>query len=174
MELTLLVVALFIGLLLIPIGLPGLWLMVGATLVFSYLAPSGPRLGLITIVGIAVLALVAEIIEFSLGGRFARKYGGSRRAGWGAIIGGLVGAIIGVPIFLVGSMIGAFIGAFAGALLAELTRGTAVGAATRVAKGALIGRAVAVAMKVAIGVVLMVWVVSVLLLSGPSGSPVLR
>jgi len=159
MEVTLLALALLAGLFLIPFGLPGLWIMVGAALLFSYLAPTGAQLGLTTIIGITLLALIAEIIEFVLGGRYARKYGGSRRAGWGAIIGGLVGAVIGVPIPLVGSMVGAFLGSFAGALVAELTRGTAVGPATRVAKGALIGRVVAVAGKVAIGMVLIVWVV---------------
>ena len=159
MEVTLLALALLAGLILIPFGLPGLWIMVGAALLFSSVASTGAQLGLTTIIGITLLALIAEMIEFVLGGRYARKYGGSRRAGWGAIIGGLVGAVIGVPIPLVGSMIGAFLGSFAGALAAELTRGTAVGPATRVAKGALIGRVVAVAVKVAIGMVLIVWVV---------------
>jgi uncharacterized protein YqgC (DUF456 family) len=174
MDIVLLALALVVGLLLIPLGLPGLWVMVGAALVFSYVAPAGSRLGLTTILGIALLALIAEVIEFVLGGRYARKYGGSRRAGWGAIIGGVVGALIGVPVPIIGSMIGAFLGSFAGALVAELTRGTAVGPATRVAKGALIGRAVAVAVKAAIGLVLIVWVISALLLWGPSGVPATR
>ena len=171
MELALLVIVLVFGLLLIPFGLPGLWLMVGATLVFSYLAPAGRGPGVMTLIAITLLALVAEVIEFVLGGRYARKYGGSRRAGWGAILGGLVGAVVGVPVPLIGSMIGAFIGAFAGALIAELTHGTAVGTATRVAKGALIGRAVAVAVKVALGLVLIVWVVFASLLSAPAETP---
>jgi uncharacterized protein YqgC (DUF456 family) len=159
MEVIVLVVVMLLGLLLIPLGLPGLWLMVGAALVFSYLAPAGRQLGVATLAGIAILALIAEIIEFMLGGRYARKYGGSRRAEWGAIIGGLVGAFVGVPVPLIGSMIGAFVGSFVGALGAELSRGSEVGPATRAAKGALIGRAVAVAVKVGIGLVLIVWVV---------------
>jgi len=161
MELTLLAVALVLGLILIPFGLPGLWLMVGAALLYSYAEPE--RVGIVTILGITGLAVVAEVIEFTLAGRYAKKYGGSRRAGWGAILGGIVGAFVGVPIPIIGSMIGAFVGAFAGALVAELTRGTAATAATRVATGALIGRVAAVAMKVAVGLVLAVWLAAVLL-----------
>src|SRR3712207_5504062 len=112
MDVLLLVAALVIGLILIPFGLPGLWLMVGAALVYSYVAPE--RLGIWTILGITALAVVAEVIEFVLAGRYARKYGGSRRAGWGAIVGGMVGAIVGVPVPVLGSLVGAFVGAFAG------------------------------------------------------------
>lgn len=161
MEIILLFAALVAGLLLIPFGLPGLWLMVGAALLYSYAAPD--RLGIVTILGITALAVVAEVMEFGLAGRYARKYGGSKRAGWGAILGGIAGAIVGVPLPVVGSMIGAFFGAFAGALVAELTVGKDARAATRVATGALIGRVVSVAMKVGVGLVLMVWVAAALL-----------
>ena len=155
MEELLLALALVVGLLLIPLGLPGLWLMVGATLLYSYVKPS---ISIWTIGALTVLAVIAEMIEFVLSGRYALKYGGSRRAGWGAIIGGVVGAFIWTPLPVIGPMIGAFAGAFVGAWLAEVTRGAAVGGATRVATGALIGRIVAVAMKVGIGLVLAVWV----------------
>ena len=156
MEELLLAIALVAGLLLIPLGLPGLWLMVGATLLYSYAKP-GISVG--TIGALTVLALIAEGIEFALSGRYARKYGGSRRAGWGAIIGGVVGAFVWTPLPVIGPMIGAFAGAFIGAWLAEMTKqGAAISGATRVATGALLGRIVAVAMKVGIGMVLAVWV----------------
>jgi uncharacterized protein YqgC (DUF456 family) len=161
-EELLLMLALFVGLALIPFGLPGLWVMVGAALIYSWAAPD--RLGVITLVGLTALAVVAEVLEFLTAGRYTRKYGGSRRAAWGAIIGGVAGAIIGVPVPIVGSVIGAFVGSFAGALAAEMTLGGRVGDATRVATGALIGRAVATALKVAIGVALLAWVVLVLLM----------
>src|SRR5919204_1561331 len=154
----LLVAAMLLGLIMIPFGLPGLWVMVGAVLVYSYLGPPS-AVGVVTLIAVAVLAAVGELLEFALSGRYARKYGGSRRAGWGAILGGIVGAFVGVPIFLIGSMIGAFLGAFVGAWVAELTRGTEVGAATRVATGALLGRIAAVAAKVGIGLVILVWTI---------------
>ncbi len=158
MELLLLVLALIAGLLLIPFGLPGLWVMVGAAVLYGYAVPSG-GIGTVTLVATALLATSAEVAEFMLGGRYARKYGGSRRAEWGAIIGGVVGAFVGLPIPLLGSLIGAFAGAFVGAWLAERSRGTAMGPATRVATGALVGRVVAAAVKVGVGVVIAVWIV---------------
>jgi hypothetical protein len=157
MEMLLLWIALVVGLVLIPLGFPGLWVMAGAVLLTSVLRPDGP-IGMWTIVIAFAFAVVGEALEFVLGGRFARRYGGSRRAGWGAVIGSLIGTFAGVPVPIIGSMVGAFIGAFAGALVAEMTRGTQVGSATRVATGALLGRIAAVAMKVGLGVMLIGWV----------------
>jgi uncharacterized protein len=156
MELLLLVAVLFLSFVMIPFGLPGLWIMVGAALAYQLLVPGS--VGTTTVVGTAVLALVAEVLEFTLAGRYARKYGGSRRAGWGAIIGSIAGAIIGVPIPVIGSIIGGFVGAFVGAFIAERSRGTELGGASRVATGALIGRVVAAAMKTGIGVAIAVWI----------------
>jgi hypothetical protein len=162
METLLLVIALLVGLALIPLGLPGLWVMVGAALIYSFAEPD--RIGIPTLVVLVALAIVAEVLEFLAAGKYAKKYGGSKRAGWGAIIGGIVGAIVGVPVPLIGSVIGAFVGSFGGALVAEMTLGSRMGDATRVAKGALIGRAIATALKVAIGIALLAWVVIVLLI----------
>jgi uncharacterized protein YqgC (DUF456 family) len=152
----LLAIGLLLSLLLVPLGLPGLWVMVGLALLFDLLTPA-PAIGMATLLGVAVLALVAEGIEFVLGARYTRRYGGSRRAGWGAILGGLVGAVIGVPVPIVGPMIGAFLGAFVGALGAEYTVDRDARVATRAAVGALIGRAAAVAVKVGIGFVMATW-----------------
>jgi uncharacterized protein YqgC (DUF456 family) len=148
MDILILVALLALGLLLIPFGLPGTWIMAGSALGYSLLVPGS--IGTFTVVVVAIMALVGELIEFSLTARYARKYGGSRRASWGAIIGGMVGAFMGVPVPVVGSIVGAFAGAFVGAFVAELTR-SSIGSATKVATGALIGRALAAAMKVGIG-----------------------
>jgi uncharacterized protein YqgC (DUF456 family) len=150
MAAVLLVVILVVGILLVPFGLPGLWVMAGGVLVYDLAVPGG-GIGLPLVIGTAAAALVGEVLDLALAGRYARKYGGSRRAGWGALLGSLVGAVVGVPLPVVGSVVGAFVGAFAGALLAELTRRTEVRAATRVATGALIGRVVAAGVKVGIG-----------------------
>jgi uncharacterized protein YqgC (DUF456 family) len=156
MELLLLAAVLLLSFVMIPFGLPGLWIMVGAALAYQLLLPG--TIGMVTLVGTALLALVAEVLEFTLAGRYARKYGGSRRAGWGAIIGSIVGAIVGVPIPILGSIVGGFVGAFVGAFIAERSRGTELAGSSRVATGALVGRAVAAAMKTGIGVVIAVWV----------------
>src|SRR3989442_15546976 len=61
------------------------------------------------------LALVGEIVETWLGFRLGRRYGGSCRAGRGALVGGSVGAVGGVPVPIIGSVSGGVVGAFAGA-----------------------------------------------------------
>ena len=157
MELLLLGVAFAGCLFLIPLGLPGLWLMLAAAFVYDILMPGADPIGIWNIAGATVLAVLAEVAEFSLAGKYAQKYGGSKRAGWGAIIGGIVGAFMGVPVPIIGSVIGAFGGAFAGALLFEYTATRNTGTATRVAWGALVGRVVAAALKVGVGVAMAAW-----------------
>ena len=156
MGVLLLAFLLFACLLIIPLGLPGTWLMLGIAAVYS--AMTGDSIGWITILLVGVIAVIAEVLEFMLASRFARKYGGSRRAGWGAIVGGIVGAFVGVPVPIIGSVIGAFAGSFVGALVFEYTRERSHVTATRVAWGALVGRAVATAMKSAVGVVIAAWI----------------
>ncbi|HEX6049133.1 MAG TPA: DUF456 domain-containing protein [Gemmatimonadaceae bacterium] len=160
MEILIFAVVLLLSLLLIPLGLPGLWLMIGAALGYNALVAGDP-IGWFAIGGSLVLAVIAEVLEFTLSARYTQKYGGSRRAAWGAILGGIAGAIVGVPVPVIGSVIGAFIGSFAGALVAEYTRREATaGTATKVATGALIGRVVAAAMKTTIGVAIAAWLVA--------------
>ena len=156
MELLLLAAVLLLGFIMIPFGLPGIWVMVGAGLVYQLLVPG--TIAMTTVAAVAGLAVVAEVLEFTLAGRYARRYGGSRRAEWGAIIGSIVGAIVGVPIPIIGSIVGGFLGAFVGAFAAERSRGTALSGASRAATGALIGRVVAAALKTGIGVVIALWI----------------
>ena len=140
------------GLLMVPLGLPGTWLQVIAIGAYAY--ATHWRLGW-WIFGIAlVLAAMAEEVEFIMGGRFARKYGGSKRAAWGAILGGLVGALVGTPVPVIGSVIGAFVGAFIGAAALELTANSELRGAMRVGWGAFLGRLAAAAMKSAVGVLI--------------------
>jgi uncharacterized protein len=157
MAVAILILVLVGALVIIPLGLPGTWVMVGAALLYN--AAVHERIGTVAIVGTLVLALVGELLEFSLAARFTRRYGGSRRAGWGAILGGFAGAFVGVPVPVVGPVIGAFVGAFAGALVAELTVRGDHRTAARVATGALLGRVSAAAMKIALGMVIAVWIV---------------
>ncbi len=157
LSVLLLAAVLIFCLLLVAIGLPGTWLMIGAALLFGPVT-GRPGVGVATVIAIFVLATIAELIEFKLALRYTSRYGGSRRAGWGAILGGIVGAIVGLPIPVVGSVIGAFVGAFGGALLAELTTGSTTGSATQAAKGALIGRVMGTATKCGIGVVMATWI----------------
>jgi uncharacterized protein YqgC (DUF456 family) len=146
-----------LSLILIVLGMPGLWVMVASAVTYNLVVPGDP-IGWFTLVAVAVLALVAELLEFTMTGRYARKYGGSRRAGWGAIIGSIVGAMVGFPVPIVGPIIGAFVGSFLGALVAELTGGASAGASTRVATGALIGLVVSTVLKIGIGFTIGIWI----------------
>lgn len=146
------------GLLLIPLGLPGLWLLVLGVIGYGALTDFR-SVGAVTI-GLAVaLALIGEVLESWIGFRYAKKYGGSSRAGWGALIGGLAGAMAGVPVPVVGSVIGAFLGSFAGAALFEYTASRRTGVAMGAGWGAVVGRAAAAAIKIALGLVMVVIVV---------------
>jgi uncharacterized protein len=151
----LLITCLLAGLLLIPFGLPGLWVMLLGMVAYGWLTDFRT----LSAVGLTLafaLAVLGEAIEAWLGFHFARRYGGSSRAGWGALVGGLVGAVVGVPVPLLGSVIGGFLGAFAGAALFEYTRARRTGAAASAGWGAVLGRATAAAVKMAIGIVIAV------------------
>ena len=143
------------GLALIPLGLPGLWVIVLGILGFGWLTDFR-TLGLGTVVLILALALLGEAVEAYVGFRFAQRYGGSRRAGWGALIGGLIGAIVGVPVPVIGSVIGAFAGAFVGAAVLEYSKARHSEGAVRAGWGAVLGRALAAGFKIGVGVVLVV------------------
>ena len=153
LALTLLISLSVIGLCLIPLGLPGLWVMVVGIIAYGWLT-SFHTVSALTIGIVLVIALAGEIIESWIGFRFAKRYGGSSRSGWGALIGGVIGAVIGVPIAIIGSVIGAFIGSFIGAALFEFSASRQAGVATRAGWGAVVGRAAAAAMKIALGLVI--------------------
>src|SRR6266567_6899871 len=142
------------GLALVALGLPGLWLICAVVLGFGLLT-GFHSIGFVTIGIMVALALLGELLELWLGFGLARRYGGSPRAGWGALLGGLVGAVVGVPVPVVGSVIGGFVGSFAGAALLEYSRSTAA-TAVRAGWGAVLGRAAAAAVKIALGIVIAV------------------
>ena len=158
-DILILLAAVLGGLVMIPLGLPGIWLMLIAGIGHRLLV-TPPTIGWHTIAVLAVIAAGAEWLEFSVSGRYTTKYGGSRRAAWGAILGGLAGAFVGIPIPVVGSVVGAFAGAFGGALIGESSLERDHGKAARVATGALIGRAVATALKSLAGCLIGVWLLA--------------
>lgn len=151
----LLAVCCIVGLVLVPLGLPGLWLMVLGVIGYGWLTDFH-SVGVVTICIVLGLAVLGEIVEWWVGFWCAERYGGTRRAGWGALIGGIVGAVVGVPVPVIGSVIGAFVGSFAGAVLFQLTREGSAGVALRAGWGAVLGRAAAAALKMALGVVIAV------------------
>ncbi|MEM7415830.1 MAG: DUF456 domain-containing protein [Gemmatimonadota bacterium] len=127
----------------IPLGLPGLWLMVVVTMGLVLAGSLSWAAGLI----VAGVVLVAEVSEFLVLKRFGTAYGGSRRAFWGALAGGMLGLFVGVPVPIVGSVITAFLGTFLGAGIVTFVETLSLERSARVGWGVLLARTAAVALK---------------------------
>src|SRR4051812_3641984 len=149
----LLIISGIAGLVLIPLGLPGLWVILLGIVGYGWLTDFRTLSAGFLILAIG-LAFLGEVLESWIGFRFARRYGGSRRAGLGALVGGLIGAIVGVPLPVIGSVIGGFVGAFLGAAVFEFSRAREAGGSVRAGWGAVLGRAAAAAIKMALGLVM--------------------
>lgn len=151
MLLVLLVASFVVGLILVPLGLPGLWVMVVSLFGYALLGDF-QQIGFQTLVLATALAAGGEVLELIIGWRFAQKHGASRRAGWGAIVGGLAGTLMGMPIPLLGTVVGGFLGAFLGAALFEATGNTEWRKFVAAGWGAILGKAAAAAVKVGLGI----------------------
>lgn len=146
----LLVAVLMVGaLLVIPFGVPGVWIMVLLLLVGTFSGTLSWSLWLF-LVG---LALVAELGEFWILKRVGDRYGASKKAFWGAIIGGFIGVLIGTPVPVVGSVLAGFLGTFVGAGAVTLWESRSLGAASKVGVGVLVARTLAISLKIGVGVV---------------------
>jgi uncharacterized protein len=141
-----------VALFLTPLGVPGLWIMVAVLGVGTWLG----AVGVTILVMCVVLAAAAEVVEYMIIDRLNVRYGGSRLAFWGAIIGGVAGVLIGMPVPVIGSIIAGFLGSFAGAAVATLYETRKVESAARVGWGTLMGRMWAAAAKVAAGMIIFV------------------
>lgn len=142
---------LLVGLLLIPLGLPGLWLMVAVVLALALAGHLSWTFGLV----VAGAALAAEVAEFLVLRAFGRAYGGSPRAFWGAVAGGTIGLFVGVPVPVVGPLVTAFLGTFVGAGVVTWLETRSLERSARVGWGVLLARTAAVALKVATALVVL-------------------
>jgi uncharacterized protein YqgC (DUF456 family) len=148
---------LFTGLFVNILGLPGLWLMVGSLGLYAWLTHLGVYVGWPVLITVLVLALIAEVVEFMAGSAGAKRAGGNRRAGFGAIIGALIGGLLfSIPVPIVGTVIGVCLGAFAGAAVAQMTVAQDVAHSFRVGAGAAKGRFYGIMSKLAFGIVILI------------------
>ena len=121
------------------------------------------QISMLVLIASAVLALIAELIEFAIVKKLTKQYGGSRKAFWGAIGGGLAGVIVGAPIPVIGSVVAGMIGSFAGAALVTFAETRKLGSAHRVGSGAVLGRALSAVTKTAAGLTILVLAAAALL-----------
>ena len=140
-------------------GVPGNWLMIGSAVLFDWLVIRDQEVfWLWTILGVIGLAVIGEVIELIAGAMGAKKFGGTKRASIGALIGGVAGAITGTMFLpLIGTIFGAVAGAFTLATVMELSGGRPKHEAVRAGQGAALGHAAGNLTKFAIGCV--IWVV---------------
>ncbi|MEN8145045.1 MAG: DUF456 domain-containing protein [Gemmatimonadota bacterium] len=145
-------VLMLICLLLVPLGLPGVWIMLLVPTVGTYFGD----VGVVTYAVLIGIALVAELAEYVVIQQTTARYGASRRAFWGALGGGLVGGIVGTPIPVLGNLVGVFVGTFAGALLVAYAESRAAADSARVGWGAVVGRTLAAGVKILAGLAIIV------------------
>lgn len=150
----LLVLAGFAGMV-IPV-LPGPLLLLGGLLMAAW-AEDFSRVGMPTILFLSALCALAMALDFIASAMGAQRYGASRAAVAGALIGGAVGLVFGP--------FGLLLGPFAGAMLGELASGRALAQAGRSGWGATLGMLLGTVAKLVIGV-LMVGVFVLVRLSG--------
>jgi uncharacterized protein YqgC (DUF456 family) len=93
---------------------------------------------------LTVMAALTYVVEFAASALGIRKYGGSKRAMAGAVVGGIVGLFFGIP----GILFGPFVGAVAG----ELSLQRSLDQASRAGFGTVVGMALGIAGKLAIGI----------------------
>lgn len=135
-------------------SLPANWVAIGLVSLWKLLYPASMDWSFVII--LAVIAGVAEALEFILQARYAGKYGASTRGNIGGIVGAIAGAIFGAPFFLgLGALIGALGGAWLGCLVAEMP-GRSRDEAFHAAKGAFVGKALGFTVKTAIGAAIVV------------------
>ncbi|KAA3608700.1 MAG: DUF456 domain-containing protein [Planctomycetota bacterium] len=140
----------FVGMALVPFGLPGNWLVALAALASPWLG-----YGWTPFLWILAAAILAEILEFYLSLYMAKRKGASKAGMWGAFLGSLVGAVLGTPVFpVLGTLMGAGLGAFLGAVGFEIAfarKGLeeSMGAGTGAFWGVMLARAA----KIALGMV---------------------
>ncbi|MDP1540109.1 MAG: DUF456 domain-containing protein [Moraxellaceae bacterium] len=109
--------------------------------------------GLNTLILLGLLCLFAIILDFVAGALGAKRYGASKAAIWGALIGAVVGIVFGP--------IGILFGPFVGAVIGELINGRQLQQAGRAGFGASIGMLVGIVAKLVIGILMLALFLSV-------------
>ena len=153
----------FIWLCLVPLGIPGTWLMVagaGVLMWYTHGSDDGGMISVWVLVVVCLLAVVGEVLETLAMAKGAGKAGSSWRGTVGAILGAIIGGICFtglVPIPIIGTIIGVCLGAFVGAMGMEMLGGKALVKSAEVGKGAAVGRFWGITWKMLVSVI--IWVV---------------
>ncbi len=107
------------------------------------------RVGVSTLIGLGLLAVLSVLIDFLATAEGARRFGAGRHAILGATLGLLVGLFFGLP--------GIVFGPFIGAMLGHLASRANLDASLRAGVGATVGVVVGTVAKGVIAVIMLVW-----------------
>jgi uncharacterized protein YqgC (DUF456 family) len=144
------------GLASLVIGMPGTFVILGASIVYAWLTEF-QQVTWSTIGWLGGLSLLGETLEFLSA---AGATGGERPSGRtaaSAVVGGFIGGLMGAPIlFGLGALFGALAGAFSGATFASYLQIGDLTRATRVGLAAMRGRFLGFIVKLAIAVTMIV------------------
>ncbi|MFZ9689668.1 MAG: DUF456 family protein [Phycisphaerales bacterium] len=148
--------------LLVLVGLPGGWLMLGTAVAVELLDHHVQGVPHVTfgwgwLMAVGVVLAMGEFAEFVGGAAGARAGGASARGVFGALVGGFIGAVVGTLVFagpLVSTLAGARIGAGVGAAVGELTRpGMTVRRSIKPIAGAVVGRLLGTMLKLPFAII---------------------
>ncbi len=155
-------VVLLIGLILIPLGLSGTFIIVGDVLVFS-LFDKFDKIPIWVIIVFFIVSVLGEVVEYLSSVVGTKKFGASNLSIVLMFVFMIAGGLIGASFtFGIGAMFGAIIGAFIGALVGELISKKNLTQALKAGTGAFLGKMTAWIVKVSIGIVMVV--ISVILI----------
>jgi hypothetical protein len=154
---SLLLLILLAGLVLTVVTLPGTWLMLLGFTAYAVVTRSAGYVGWKSVMTLFLLATLAELFDIFGSGAGAKKAGASRRAMFGAVVGGLLGAIFlsFLLFFPVGTIAGACIGCFVGAGIVELFVRRDIGQSVRVGFHAAKGRLLGIILKILVALLMM-------------------
>ena len=147
-----------IALVLSALAFSGTWLVLFAALI-TKLSVGFPNLG--TLVVFTLLCVATEAFEALAGFLGVQKRGGSKWAGFAALIGGLIGIVIGSAILpIIGTLIGMLAGSFALAFLVERRRLSHDAQAAHIAMGAVWARLTIMLFKTILTAAMSLWLLS--------------
>lgn len=149
-----------VSLILIPLGLPGNFILLALALLVAWLG-GFQAVGWLALLVMAALVVLAEVVEALLGSAMAKRFGASWWGVGGAFVGGIAGVLLGSAVLpIIGSLVGAFLGAAVGAVLLEAWHLRRVDQdALRAGWGAFLGKLLASLLKVSIGMGIVVFIV---------------
>jgi len=135
------------------LSLSGTWVVFGVAGLLAWRRwPEFPGIG--TLLLFLILCIAVEVAEALAGAWGVKKRGGSKAAGWAAIVGGFLGLLFGglIPVPVIGNLLGMLIGSFSLAFAVEHAKIKQTEQAVQVATGAVIARLAVIFLKVGITV----------------------